>query len=177
MGFESFRVDLSGGDHEFENIRQNLGNLAHVEADKAMTGPHYSSCYIWSDGSHVIEIEVVKKPIRISCRFTLCHPTSIDSAFVKFTRLLMTKFDMNVTIGDDVEPSDSGPFGLQQFGELSSALVSYIAARRTEWIDQFGHEQLAATTDEAFEIYILPLCRDFAATHPVKPKRKKRKGS
>lgn len=134
-----------------------------VKLDRQSPQTKGSTFYIVEDGWHVIEMELKDAPVRISCRFTLCHPTSIDSVFLELVHELMFLFGMEAWICDDVRPEDAHSFSLTEFGEFSCAALRSIAARRTEWIAAFGTEQMPATTNEVYERIILPRCQPVAS--------------
>ena len=60
-----------------------------------------STFYTVEDGRHVIEVEVAAAPVRVSCRFTLCHPASVDNALLGMVHELMTQLGMSVRICDN----------------------------------------------------------------------------
>lgn len=124
------------------------------------TGPG-SSFFTVEDGRHVIEIEVAT-PVRVSCRFTLCHPPSVDAAFLGLVTGLMTRLGMEAWICDDVLPQHGRGFPPGQAAEFADVASGYIAKRRTEWVARFGPAQLAAGTAEVFEKLILPRCEPVA---------------
>ncbi len=159
MGFESFRVDLRGGGARFPEADEAIRRMRFVKPDPQSLPMQGSAYYLFDDGQHVIEIEVMDSPIHISCRFTLCHPSSVDSAFLGLVRELMLRLGMRVTICDDVRPEHAHAFSLAEFSDFASITSGYIAARRAEWIAVFGDEPMAATTSEVYERVILPRCQ------------------
>lgn len=166
MGFESFRVELRGGRANYPEAMEAIRKRPHVKLDPQSPPMKGSTFYVVDDGQHVIEVELKDAPVRVSCRFTLCHPPSVDSVFLDLLRELMLRLVMEAWICDDVRPEDAHPFSLTHYAEFSSAALRSIAARRTEWIAVFGDEQLPATTNEVHERIILPRCQPVAAwTH------------
>ena len=165
MGFESFQIELSGGKVNQARAVDLLRAYPNVRLDPngiPLTGSTY---FVMNDGLHVVEIEIKDySPLRVSCRFMLCHPPSIDVAFLSFVRGLMVALQMDATIRDDVSPVQSGPYSLAQFAEFSAAATRCIAKRRNEWIAQFGTEQLAASSKDVYEKIILPQCQPAAST-------------
>jgi hypothetical protein len=115
------------------------------------------------DGQHLLEVELLDAPVRLSCRFTLCHPPSVDAAFLGFVRELMVNLGMEAKICDDVRPEHAQAFSLDRYAEFSAVTSGYLAARRAEWITAFGTKQLAATTNEVYERIILPQCQPVTA--------------
>ena len=159
MGFQSFRIELRGGRAGYREVDETLRGLPHVRLEPDAVLMPGSTCYLRDDGQHVIEVELLDKPVRLSCRFTLCHPSSVDSIFLDFVRDLMVRLDMEAKICDDVLPEHSGSFAFREFPEFSAITVRYIAARRAEWITALGTETLGATTSEVCQRIILSPCQ------------------
>ncbi|HEY7157385.1 MAG TPA: hypothetical protein VH575_25750 [Gemmataceae bacterium] len=159
MGFESFRVELRGGQVNYLDAKETIQKHPHVKLDQQSPPMKGSTFYVVEDGRHVLEIELRDAPVRISCRFTLCHPPSVDAVFLDLVRELMLRLGSEARICDDVRPEDARPFSLANFAEFSSATLGYIAARRREWVAAFGAEQMPATTNEAYERIILSRCQ------------------
>lgn len=162
MGFESFRVELQGGSATYQEANATIRNLPHISPDQHSIPTHGSSYFLWRDGQHVVELELKDTPVRLSCRFTLCHAPSVDLAFLELVRELMARLGMSVRICDDVSPDHSQAFPLGACEGFASLARFYIARRRAEWIATFGTEQVSATTNEVYEQVILPRCRPLA---------------
>lgn len=158
MGFESFRVELRGGQATRLEAAEVVRTLPHVTLDTKAILTQGSTCYRMDDGQHVIEIELLDAPVRLSCRFTLCHEASVDSAFLSLLGTLMAGLVMEARICDDVRPEHAQSYSFANFTEFSAACTKYIDARRREWIGAFGPAQFAATTSEVHERIILPRC-------------------
>jgi hypothetical protein len=158
MGFESFQVRLKGGRSTRKEAIDTLMSLDGVVRDEDSELTPGWPCFLARDGLHAVEMEVTDKRASISCRFTLCHPPSVDTAFLELVRRLMEALPMRVKICDDVTPEHEEPFSLDRFDEFSKACRHYIAARRNEWKSAFGNQELAATTAEAHQHIILPHC-------------------
>lgn len=159
MGFEAFRVELRGGRAGLSEADEVVRMLAHIKPDPDAVAMRGSTYYLLDDGRHAIEIELTDSPVRLSCRFTLCHPPSVVPAFLNLVRELMARLGMDARICDDVRPEHSHLFSLEQFDEFSAAAAHYIATRRAEWVAAFGDEPLAATTNEVYRRIILPRCQ------------------
>jgi hypothetical protein len=159
MGFESFRVELRGGRANYLEVNETVRGLPHVRLDPDAALTPGSTCYLRDDGQHVIEIELPEGPVRLSCRFTLCHPSSVDSIFLDFVRDLMVHLGMEAKICDAVRPEHAGSFTSLEFTEFSVIAARYIAVRRAEWRAAFGTAPLAATTNEVYQRIILPRCQ------------------
>jgi hypothetical protein len=159
MGFEAFRVELRGGSTSYGEAEEAIRKLPHSKPDQDSVPMQGSAFYVIDDGQHAIELELMDSPVRLSCRFTLCHPPSVDTAFLGLVRELMIRLGMEAKIGADVRPEHSHPFSPNDFGEFAAIACRYIAARRTEWLAEFGDAPLAATTNEVYQRVILPRCQ------------------
>lgn len=163
MGFESFRVELRGGHASYLQAKETIQEQPYVKPDQQSPPMKGSTFFVVDDGRHVIEIELKDSPVRISCRFTLCHPSSVDSVFLDLIHELMHRLGMEIWICDDVQPEDAHPFSFVNYAGFSSAALRTITGRRTEWIAAFGAEQLPATTNEVYQRIILPRCQPVTA--------------
>jgi hypothetical protein len=159
MGFESFRVELRGGTASYSPADEFIRRLPHSKPDAEAMSSRGSSFYTLEDGSHVIEVEVAAAPVRISCRFTLCHPPSVDSAFLDLVRDLMTHLEMEARVCDDIRPGDLQAFPVTRFSEFADIVLRQVSTRRAEWVANFGPAQFPARTREVFERVILPRCQ------------------
>ena len=158
MGFESFRVELRGGAARPLDADETIRGLPHAKPDLGSVPLRGSAFYVFDDGKHIVEVERKDFPVKLSCRFTLCHPPSVDAYFLDIVRELMLRLGMEVTICDDVRPEHAQWYPLARFAEFSSIVRAYIAARRAEWIAAIGPAHLAATTSEVCRQIILPQC-------------------
>ena len=157
MGFESFQVELRGGTHAVAEVATIIKGLPGVRPDPQPPMVPGSRCFLAEDGPHVVELEVTGPAPRVSCRFTLCHPASVDGVFFGILRWLMPRLGMQASIGGEAGQTQTfGPDRAEQLGEAASGLI---AARRSEWARAFGAETLGATTAQAHERFILPKCR------------------
>lgn len=163
MGFESFRVELRGDMADHPEAKEMIQKHPYIKFDQQSPPMKGSTFYVIDDGRHVIEVELKDAPERVSCRFTLCQPPTVDSIFLDLVRELMLRLGMEAWICDGVRPEDAHSFSLADSTEFSSAALGSIAARRTEWIAAFGPEQLPATTNEVYERIILPRCQPVTA--------------
>lgn len=160
MGFESFRVELRGGAVTHPQADAAVRRLPHAKPDPASRVLLGSTYYTVEDDTHVIEIEVSAQPVRLSCRFTLCHPSTVDVAFLGVARELATALEMDVVCLDP--PAEGVRFPPERFPEFAEAVRAAIAAQRAMWITQFGAATLAATISEVYEKVILPRCEPVA---------------
>jgi hypothetical protein len=140
-------------------VDEFVRRLPHAKPDAEAIASEGSHFYTLEDGFHVIEVEVADFPLKVSCRFTLCHPPSIDSAFLGVVRILMTHLGMEARICDDVRPEDSQWFSVARFPEFADIVLHSVTTRRAEWIANFGPAQFPAKTHEVYERVILPQCQ------------------
>lgn len=162
MGFETFRVELRGGPAKLAEAREAIRTLPHVKPDPDSIPTEGSTFYVMNDGQHVIEMELMElkdAPVRISCRFTLCHPSSVDSVYLGLLRELMRRLGMGAKICDDVGVEHARSFSWTEFEDFAAITSRSIAARRAEWVAAFGAQPLAATTNEVYQRIILPRCQ------------------
>jgi hypothetical protein len=158
MGFEHFRIELCGGRAGYRGADEAVRKLPCVKPDSHSVPIQRSTFYVIADGRHAIELKLMDSPVRLSCRFTLCHPASVDSAFLSLVQGLLLRLGMEARICDDVRPEDSRSFSLAEFADFAAIASRYIAARRAERIAAFGDEPMAATTNEVYQRVILPRC-------------------
>src|SRR5437762_13794334 len=149
MGFESFRVELRGGRKTYRGASEAIREVDHLTIDPDSIRTLGSMFFLLNDGNHVVEIELMDSPVKLSCRFTLCHPPSIDAVFLRLVKQLMTLLGMEARICDDVPPEHAHSFSVDDFDDFSAVATRRIASRRLEWISVFGTELAAATTSEA----------------------------
>ncbi|MBI1832877.1 MAG: hypothetical protein HYR84_15670 [Planctomycetes bacterium] len=158
MGFESFRVELDGGKPTMQEAANAITALDHAVRDKEAEMMPSSRCFLVRDLGQAIELELTGPPASISCRFTLCHPPSVDAVFLDLVKALMQRLNVCANICDGVTPEDGQAFTLERFDEFTEACLRCISTRRREWKLAFGNQQLAATTAEAHQQIILPRC-------------------
>ena len=70
----------------------------------------------------------------------------------------MVRLGMEAFVCDDVSTQDSKGFSIHQFAEFAEVVSRTIAARRSEWIANFGSEYYSVTAPELYEKVILPRC-------------------
>jgi hypothetical protein len=159
MGFESFRIELRGGRASYQEADEIIRQLPYAKPDSESMALPGSTYYLIDDGRHVIELELKDNPVRVSCRFALCHPPSVEGAFLRFAHYLMSRLGMEADICENIRPEHAHPFSLPEFADFSAAVSHYIAVTRAYWVADFGTETLAATTNEVFRRIILPRCQ------------------
>src|SRR5580704_14527636 len=112
MGFEAFRVEFRGGNRTVSEASEVLRKLTNIRPDDDSLPMPGSAYYVVNDGRHAIEIELMDSPLKLSCRFTLCHSPSVDSVFLSLVRELMIRLEMEAKICDDVPPEHSHAFSV-----------------------------------------------------------------
>ena len=159
MGMEVFLVELRGGKASPEEAKEALRKLPNVKPDPDGGWMSGSTYYVFRDGVHTIEMELMAAPVKLMCRFTLCHPPSVDAVFLRLVHELMTRLGMKVTIRKNVRPEHAHAFSLNDFAEFSAIIPGYIATCRADFVAQFGDKQLGASSRELFQEIILPQCK------------------
>ena len=158
MGLESFQVTLFNGSTAAQTVINAVRERPGVVPDMDSISLPGSNYFLMRDSKHVIEIEVTNNPVTVSCRFTLCHPPTVDAVFLHLIVGLMTQLEMYVQFADDSDPNSQNVYSLESLAEFRIALQSAIAARRVEWRSVFGSQQFAAQTNEVHERVILAQC-------------------
>jgi hypothetical protein len=158
VGFESFRVELSGGTATFAEANSAVRGLPDARPDPVSGIWPDSEFYVIDDGRHVIEVQVAPRPVHISVRFTLCHPPSVDAALVAVVRGLTARLGMRVRIIEDVAPEDARPFAADEMAEFAASVRRAVSGPRAAWVAEFGPDQCAAGSREVYERIILPRC-------------------
>ena len=107
-----------------------------------------------SDGRHVFELHLSESAPRLSVRFALAHPASVDAAFLDVIRHLMTHAAVRVRVLSD------GPaeFTLAEFDQFAAHARRCIAHERRVWVATFGPQTFAGSTAEVYRRIILPHC-------------------
>ena len=159
MGFESFQVELRGGPATFANAEQVVREFRYSHPDYESIELAGSKYFTIEDGSHVIEVEVAAKPVKVSCRFTLCHPPTVDTAFLDIVCKLQIHLKMDAIFGER-------RFPIARFTEFANLATDCITERRAEWVANFGPTTLPAKTSEASEKMVLRNCVPDVAGKP-----------
>lgn len=159
MGFESFRVELRGGQATHAEADECVRRLPGATPDPDERPLFGSTFYRITDGLHVLEAEVVAVPPRISLRFTLCHPPSVDAALLAVMRELMGQLGMSAIHFEANLPEERRTYSQQELKEFADVVSHHAELMRVGWKVMFGEEQRSATTREAFEHFILPRCQ------------------
>jgi hypothetical protein len=156
MGFESFLVRLTDGNTSFPDVEEMFCHLDCVVPDNHYPSTESVSYFRFDDGNHVIEFEIRKEPFCISCRFALCHPSSVDHRFLEMIKLLMQRLGVKASIYDPDDPHRTRQFDIGEFAAFESLTLRCIDRERHMWIAMVGNETAAVTNAQAFERFILP---------------------
>jgi hypothetical protein len=159
MGMEVFLVELHGGNARYEAANEIVRSVSNVKPDPDGGWFPGSTYYVFRDAKHTIEMELADAPVKLMCRFTLCHPPSVDTVFLTLVRELMERLGMEVKIREHIRPEHQHSFSVDEFAEFSTIVRGYMAICRAGWIATFGDRQLGASSKEQFEEIILPMCR------------------
>ncbi|MBY0232612.1 MAG: hypothetical protein K2W96_25305 [Gemmataceae bacterium] len=159
MGFESFQAVLRGEPQPIEEIVSIIGSIPGLR-DDPNPGWHRGSRYLLAeDERHLIEMEIDAD--RVSCRFALCHPATVDDAFTGLLLELATRLGWRIDLLDD---SSGRPFGPEEGAEMETAAKRSIAQRRAEWVSAFGPQTRRCTTAEAWAPFIIPRSKEDQAS-------------
>ena len=86
--------DLKIAKGGWEILKRNLDRIVSLTLNMLAFSRHRS-----------IELELTPEPLAISCRFTLCHPPSVDDAFLNVLRHLMRRLGMRILENPHPEPA------------------------------------------------------------------------
>jgi hypothetical protein len=157
MGFESFQIILRG-ERTRREAEETLHSLPGVVPDPSGGFLRSSTYFVMNDGPHSIEMEVDDAAgLRISCRFILSHPPTIDVVFIAFVCELMGRLGLEATAVEAPEAEPAWTFRPGECADLTAATMRHIAIRRREWIADMGTDH-AINRKELYERIILPRC-------------------
>lgn len=152
MSAECFRVDLLGS-----KPPDAVAYLAGLELITPR-GSDYGHSFIYDDHSHVVELLVQTDRLGralISIRFALCHPSSVDNAFVQFVVQVAAELGMTIRICESIPPGHPDVFDLSEVGAFRTTALASIGPKRAWWISAFGGATAALTSEEASRQFIL----------------------
>lgn len=167
MGFESFQVRWNPSRSTANEIDSHLRSLAEITNDVDALRVGDSRYYLWNDGRHVVEIEWSDSSASLSARFMLCNPESITDAYAEFLLQLQRRFGGGLAICDARPADRSREFGPGESNEFRDTLRESIAARRAEWVRDFGPRTLAANSRDVYREIILPKCEPVFANRDL----------
>ena len=106
MGMECYLLRLEGS-NSMDHMESDLIRLRRMEPDSSYkTGSRGERYFVFRDGEHVIELELHPvsggRVTKVSMRFALCHPDSVDRVFVEIAAGLMTRRNLSATICEDL---------------------------------------------------------------------------
>ncbi len=163
MGVEDFQVVIkyNGKNKEFNETIQFIKSCQNVFVDydtKQISNEQY---YIFDDSKHIIELEISQREaniIKISCRFAVCHPISIDNVFIELIIIIAKKLKSKIEILDETPNGDPYQFFYPEYEKFETVLKKTIEIKRNYWMQDFGSETASLRTSEAIKKYILSKC-------------------
>jgi hypothetical protein len=113
---------------------------------------------VFRDGKHVVEFEVLsargRAPARVSMRFTLCHPDSVDRVFLEIATNLMTRQSLSASICEDLPDGTPRDYSQHEIGAFRVWCLWSIDHARRQWQRQFGPERIAVSTAAAWKHFL-----------------------
>lgn len=152
MSAEVFRVDLLG-----PNRKSAIAAIIS-EPFVSAVGSIDDEEFVYDDGLHVIELVVFKKPsdkALVSCRFALCHPSSVDEVFTELLLRVAARAGMTIRNIEDPGPGSFPSLLPSQTDAVRERIAATIAPRRAWWISVFGGATAGLTSEEAIRRYIM----------------------
>src|SRR5438874_2440398 len=95
---EYISEERRGGRAKYVEADQLIRQLPYIKLDPDSVPLSGSTFYLMDNGAQVVEIQLTESPVQVSCRFTLCHPPSVDSVFLGLIRELMRRLGMEARI-------------------------------------------------------------------------------
>ncbi len=161
MGVEDFQTVLicDNDRHDFITIVEAIKSMPKASTDKKSKRLSEEEYFLVEDDDHLIEVEISdnkkKKLVKVSCRFALCLPNSIDNIFCKFIREIGQQFKMIIKILDDVPKGFSDIFNPSEYVGLEDSLKKAIQIKRDYWIQDFGSETANLRPSDALRRFVL----------------------
>lgn len=156
MGAEDFQVGLMSDALDIEHATAYLETFDDISVIRKKTEELF---FEYRKGGHVIEVELSRPKLRIatriSCRFSLCHPDSVDEVFADFVVDLAQGLSLPIEILEDVPAGEPYRFLPADLNGFRDALKKSIATKRDYWIKDFGDVKASLTCREAVQRFIL----------------------
>lgn len=162
MGCESFQVLLPGCDFNPRKVCEYLADHRYVSVDKETSQLREERYFIYRDSTHIIEIEVEPggnswADAYVSCRFALCHPSSIDGVFTEFVRSMAGHFGFTIEIKENFPEADNDRiFSPPLYKRFEAHMRGSIATKRYYWVADFGPKTATLRCSEALRKYMAP---------------------
>ena len=164
MGCESIQIISKVTDFSVKELCeyiQKCSNVSPVLLNTQMAPSEYN--FIYSDTKHVIELQVTDYTSgipQLSCRFSLCHPHSIDKKFIEFTKSIANDLNLKIRIQESCQiKGDDEVFCPPKYDGYEKILQEIIKVKRKYWVADFGDETAIISCQEAIKKYILPKCK------------------
>jgi hypothetical protein len=158
MGCEDFVVRLSS-DFSPQHVAKVLLANKNIRHDMAFSSLPGETHFCYEDTEHFIELELAcAGRTKVSLRFAVCHPTSIDGVVAALVVELASTLRADTLIAEDLEPDDSGlgmSFGPSQLEELRDSIIQCIPKKRHLWQVEFGTNKARLSCREALEVFVI----------------------
>ncbi len=157
MGWEAFLVSISS-DLTHEVVADCLLAIPGVRPQSGSDAlPGYRQ-YVYEDPSHIIELETSSEAAqagtRISIRFALCQPASIDGIFAEFVADIAQKSKGAVMIAADAHGELAVDFQHTGMDAFAKSAAFYLGQDRAIWRRDFPDVIPRVTCGEAIEILV-----------------------
>jgi hypothetical protein len=117
----------------------------------------------YSDTKHIIELQVsdyLNNKRQLSCRFSLCHPPSIDKRFTEFVKSIAKDLVLEIRIRESCQVKGEGDiFHPPEYNGFDEVLKEVIQIKRKYWIADFGEETAVISCQEALKRFVWPKCK------------------
>ena len=150
MGAEAFQVMLWSA-VPMQNAEQVVGGRAGVHRHTVVNPMSDARYFLYEDSEHVVEL--LLRPddegSRISMRFALCHPDSIEETFARLVLDIATDLHADFAILDTVNDEEPEELDWTQGDTFRQALGPAIRFKRTYWQRAFGVDRARLTCSQA----------------------------
>ncbi len=159
MGAEDFQAILLSDNVQYDKVVETLRCIPNVDIDNESKRLADENYFVIDDGIHIIELEVSSRGkrkgyIKISCRFALCLPRSIDAVFYRLLRKIGKKFEMLIEVLDEVPVGCLDKFNPPDYVGMDHVLKKAIGLKRMYWVQDFGPETASLRTSEALKKFV-----------------------
>ena len=165
MGCESIQI-LSTAPYNSRKIRKYLEAYPNISLDtsNACYNDPSEFNYIYNDTNHIVELQLMDckpKPPKLSFRFSLCQPSSIDGKFIELTTSIGKDLNLKIRIMESCQVEDDDIiFSPLDYENYNKILQEVIKVKRDYWIAMFGEETAVVTCSEAIMKFLVPKCKN-----------------
>jgi hypothetical protein len=156
MGVESFLVRLRSRQPDLQAVVTYAQcSLGIVPDPKQHALSSAYSYYVFRDGLHVIEFEFLqeRESYDISMRFALCHPPTVDRAFLAHAVVLTRQFDLTAIIGGELPEGEPAEYDKNNLERFAANCSWSIARDREYWRRMFGPEEMGLSVVDALQYF------------------------